>query len=335
MQLEVPDAGRRLAVVRLVSDLPLSDDERAFVRAGDRWVLDLGDRRLHRLEYLLEVDGHTAPDASNPERAPGAFGEKSVWCAEDYRPPFWLEEGRHGVEARTTELHVRSRAIRALVRLRLWAPADATPEEALPLLVVLDGPEYERLASLTDYVATLVEDWELPRMRVALLEPGRRDERYSASTAFSRALCTEVVPAIGDAVAVRSRPVAMGASLGGLAVLHAQRSHPGTFAGLFLQSSSFFSPVHDAQESGFGRFARITRWVRSVVRADTTPEAIPVVLTCGTEEENIHNNREMAKALQRQGYDVMLVEVGDLHNYTAWRDAFDPHLTDLLTKVWA
>jgi hypothetical protein len=31
---------------------------------------------------------------------------------------------------------------------------------------------------------------------------------------------------------------------------------------------------------------------------------------------------------------VQLVELGDLHNYTAGGDAFDPHLTDLLTKVW-
>jgi enterochelin esterase family protein len=28
-----------------------------------------------------------------------------------------------------------------------------------------------------------------------------------------------------------------------------------------------------------------------------------------------------------------LHEVPDLHNYTAWRDAFDPHLTALLTRI--
>jgi enterochelin esterase family protein len=42
----------------------------------------------------------------------------------------------------------------------------------------------------------------------------------------------------------------------------------------------------------------------------------------------------MASALAAQGYDARLYEVRDLHNYTGWRDAFDPHLTDLLRCAW-
>jgi len=38
----------------------------------------------------------------------------------------------------------------------------------------------------------------------------------------------------------------------------------------------------------------------------------------------------MARALAAQGYDVALHELRDVHNYVAWRDAFDPHLTGLL-----
>jgi enterochelin esterase family protein len=52
-------------------------------------------------------------------------------------------------------------------------------------------------------------------------------------------------------------------------------------------------------------------------------------MTCGAEEENVHNNRAMARALGTQ-----LHEVPDLHNYTGWRDAFDPHLTRLLAGLW-
>ena len=54
---------------------------------------------------------------------------------------------------------------------------------------------------------------------------------------------------------------------------------------------------------------------------------MPVVLTCGAAEENIHNNRLMARTLAAQGYPASLHEVPDMHNYTAWRDAFEPHLT--------
>jgi enterochelin esterase-like enzyme len=124
--------------------------------------------------------------------------------------------------------------------------------------------------------------------------------------------------------------VGMGASLGGLAMLHAHRTWPGTFAGLFLQSASFFIPRYDRHESGFPRYRRITRFVGGVLRAGSAIETVPVAMTCGIEEENVHNNRVMAAALAEQGYVARLDEVTDMHNYTGWRDAFDPHLTRLL-----
>jgi S-formylglutathione hydrolase FrmB len=58
-------------------------------------------------------------------------------------------------------------------------------------------------------------------------------------------------------------------------------------------------------------------------------------MTCGAEEENVHNNRLMVAALSAQGYDARLHEVAGVHNYRSWRDAFDPHLTDLLRRLWA
>ena len=35
------------------------------------------------------------------------------------------------------------------------------------------------------------------------------------------------------------------------------------------------------------------------------------------------------------GWETELHEVPDAHNYTGWRDAFDPYLVDLLRRVWA
>ena len=57
-------------------------------------------------------------------------------------------------------------------------------------------------------------------------------------------------------------------------------------------------------------------------------------MTCGQLEENAPNNASMAAALGRAGHDVTHVEVPDLHNYTAWRDALDPHLTAVLRDCW-
>jgi enterochelin esterase family protein len=61
---------------------------------------------------------------------------------------------------------------------------------------------------------------------------------------------------------------------------------------------------------------------------------VPVALTCGALEENAANNRVMASALAAQGYPVTLHEGRDLHNFTAWRDQWDPHLTRLLQEAW-
>ena len=271
-------------------------------------------------------------DPTNPKRAPGAFGDKSVVEFPDYRAPGWLSAP--GTAGRSTELRIPSRYLRAEVYARLWTPADAEPTEPLPLLVAHDGPEYDTLSGLTTYAAAMIAAGRLPRHRLALLGPGERDEWYSASVSYARALALAVLPALRREVAVSGPVVGMGASLGGLAALHAQRRHPGLFGGLFLQSGSFFNRRLDPQESGFARFGRITRFVADTRRRTLAAEPVPATLTCGSLEENLENNREMANALHAQGYRVGFVELPDAHNYVAWRDAFHPHLTALLAEVW-
>jgi enterochelin esterase-like enzyme len=328
--LRVDDPDQRLAAVRLRSDLPLADPQ--FVRDNGGWVLELPPTGLARLEYQLELSDHDGDtvvmcDPGNQERAPGAFGEKSVLLAPGYRPPAWLEEP--AVPGGLEEIGVR--VLGRDLPVGIWSPADGE----LPLLVAHDGPEYDELARLTRYAGAMIERGQLPPFRVALLPPSDRDEWYSASAAYGRALCNRILPAIRDHVAVCCVPVGIGASLGGLAMLQAQRTWPGAFGALFLQSASFFVPRFDRHESGFPRYGRIVRFVRRVLRTGTFPEPVPVAMTCGAEEENVFNNRLMVSALAAQGYDAHLAEVPDLHNYTSWRDALDPHLTQLLAGLWS
>jgi enterochelin esterase-like enzyme len=210
------------------------------------------------------------------------------------------------------------------VPVRIWSPAGGAT--ALPLLVAHDGPEYDALSSLTHYAGAMIATGELPPFRVAMPGPGHRDEWYSGSAHYARALATDVLPALEGAV-----PVGMGASLGALAMLHAH-ARRGVFAGLFLQSGSFFVPRYDAHESRFPRYRRIVRVVRELHRDAGPP--VPTALTCGVSEENLANNRLMARALATQGFDATLHVNPDLHNYTGWRDTFHPHLTRLLAAVW-
>ena len=327
--LRIDDPEKQYASVRLCSDLPLADP--AFVRDNGGWVLRLPENGLARLEYQLELSGHDGEtlvvcDPANPERAPGAFGDKSVLSAPGYRPPAWLEQPVAEGAREVIGLRVLGRDL----AIAVWSPC----EGALPLLVAHDGPEYDELAALTRYAGAMIEEGTLPPFRVALLPPGDRDEWYSASAAYGRALCNRIVPALRREVDVAGGVVGMGASLGGLAMLQAQRNWPSVFAGLFLQSASFFVPRFDRHESGFPRYARIVRFVRAVLRAATFDAPVPVGMPCGAEEENIPNNRLMANALAAQAYDAQLAEVPDLHNYTCWRDALDPYLTRLLADLW-
>ena len=208
------------------------------------------------------------------------------------------------------------------IEARVWSPWRGT----LPMLVVHDGREYQRRTRLTQWARAKVDAGELPPFRIALLDVPDREESYSASAHYARALVERVLPGLSSA----GPPVGMGASLGALAMLHAEARAPGSFGALFLQSGSYFVPRHDRHESGFRRYGRIVRFVRTVRRAGRQAVAAQTELTCGAEEENVHNNRVVAQALG-----APLHEVAGGHDWAAWRNAFDPYLVKLLARLWS
>jgi enterochelin esterase family protein len=334
-----PDPGGRLRGVRLQQDVRLPGDRLAFARSQDgaqgEWVLTVPRPDVDRMEYAFELqhpDGGSewVTDPGNPERVRGAFGDKSVLLMPEYAAPAWT--GARPPRGERTDLQLPSRGLAHPVPAVLWSSAGLADDTEAPLLVVHDGPEYDALACLTLFLDAMVDAGRLPPMRAALLAPVDRNETYSASPTYGRALALGLVPGLTRTVPT-TLVLGMGASLGGLAMLQSQRAHPGVFAGLYLQSSSFFHRVLDEQESGFARFSRITGFVDGVLRARAARDPVPVVMSCGLIEENVDNNRLMTRALQAQGYDTRLVENRDVHTYTGWRDTFDPHLVDLVRRV--
>jgi enterochelin esterase family protein len=172
-------------------------------------------------------------------------------------------------------------------------------------------------------------------MRVALLGPGPRDDTYSANPAYTARLVDQLVPWLTSRYPTTHRPVLLGQSLGALAALHAGWSAPDLFAGLALQSGSFFTPELDPQESGFTFFDRVAAFVAEVSTARAAPPRLPMLaMTCGTAEENLANNRRLRDHLRRIGVTVTWGEARQGHTWTCWRDTLDPHLTDLLREVW-
>ncbi|MDQ3953086.1 MAG: alpha/beta hydrolase-fold protein [Actinomycetota bacterium] len=338
----LPDPDRALNGVRLLQEIrrPRNGPELQRDADDDVWKAAFLRPNADRMEYQLELhheDGayEIVPDPGNPLTAAGPFGDKSVVEFPGYAPPAWLDEDAPPGDE--DPVLIPSRILRDRIPAIVWSPRDTDPEEPLPLLVAHDGPEYALYSALTRFLSVMVARGRLPRLRAGLVGPVDRDNTYSASAAYTRAMAHEILPALGRLAPTRhgrSARVGMGASLGGLAMLVQHRRAPATFGGLFLQSGSFFRQRFDRHEFGFPRFRRISRFVGGVLAVDDWAHPIPVTMTCGTVEENLANNRAVRDALEGHGYDVYLHENRDGHNWVGWRDTFDPHLTDLLTKVW-
>jgi enterochelin esterase family protein len=318
--------------VRVWAHLRLGDTSMHAVDGG--WEVRLTDLPVDRLEYLLDVDGDLRVDPSNPHVVAGPFGDHSYLPLPSYREPSWL--GTEGCEGVRTPLSI-PRTGAGRIDTEVWAPAETSHDVPLPLLVSHDGPEMDAYGGLTSYVAAMIAAGTLPPMRVALVSPGpRRNRRYAANPAYSRALTNRLLPALTDSVATAGRPVLIGQSLGALAALHAGWTAPTTFGGLFLQSGSFFTAELDPQESGFEHWREVTGFVASVHAAtQAAPGAPPTALVCGTAEENHSNNVAMHAHLAEVGVETTWGEVRDGHTWTCWRDTLHPHLTDLLLHAWA
>jgi enterochelin esterase family protein len=318
--------------VSVWAHLRIGDTSMREVSGG--WEVRLSDLPVDRLEYLLDVDGELGPDPSNPRLTPGPFGDHSWIPLPAYREPRWL--GRETCAAERGALTL-SRTGAGRLDAEIWSPAGLPAGQPLPLLISHDGPEMDAYGGLTSYAGAMVAAGTLPPMRVALVSPGpRRNKRYAANPAYSRALTTRLVPALTATVATVGRPVLIGQSLGALAALHAAWTSPASFDGLFLQSGSFFTADLDPQESGFEFWREVTGFVASVRAAtQAAPDAPPMTLTCGTAEENHANNLAVRDHLSSVGVETAWGEVRDGHTWTCWRDTLDPYLTNLLLRVWA
>jgi enterochelin esterase-like enzyme len=320
IRFQFPDPLRRLTAVRLAHELHHRLPHE-LTRRGTSWHLTAAVPDVARFEYQLElIDARGRSewivDPANPKTASGPWGDKSVWEEPGYRPPDWVAAEPVG---ETESVTIPSKILRADLPALLWAHPDATAET--PMLVAHDGPEY------ADHSALLTLLGQLPPLRATLLGPVDRNEIYSASPRYARALADEILPALPPA----PKRIGLGASLGALALLHAHRRYPESFDALYLQSGSFFRRA-DAHERWFPRYERIARFVGGVHR--TRPErTIPIVLGCGTVEENLPANRALEETLRRRGYDARLREFRDGHNWVAWRDSLHPHLLRLLQRI--
>ncbi|OYN96967.1 alpha/beta hydrolase-fold protein [Enemella evansiae] len=334
LRLSVPDPERSWRRVELVYHLDLDLPTR-FRRIRTGWALRMPTPPLDRLDYTLRVTDaagaeQTIPDPGNPRVAGGSFGSSSWLPIGAYAEPAWLAAEE---PAQHLEHWGLSDTAAGELTARVWSPASSRPGDDLPMLLVHDGPELAAHAALTRFAGTLGYP-----LRVVLLDPGPdRDQRYSADEGYA-AVLAEAVGVLRQRWPSSRKPVLAGASLGALAALHAAWRHPGTFAGLWLASGSFFSPDTDPGEQGYAHFPRIAGFTAEIAAAEALPDLGAVTMVCGTAEENLANNELLRDRLRGlgaggdQGVGWGTARQG--HTTSCWRDLFDPHLRELLATAW-
>ena len=295
------------------------------IAGTDLWfyVLDLPPRS--RVEYKLEVTtGRRSTwirDPLNPRVAHDPFGANSVAHAIGYETPAWIEPDPAAPEGSLEERVVRSEALGEPRRVTLYRPARFRTSRRYPLLVVHDGQDYLRFASLQTVLDNLIHRLDIPGMVVALTQPPDRMEQYRDSPEHARYVAEELVPLLERELPLLGTPAGrglMGASLGAVASFSTALRYPGVFGRLLLQSGSFaFSDIGPHDRSPI--FDPIAEMVNGY-RSRPVPVSRRVFMSCGTYESLIYENRSLAPVLRRTGMDVRFVEAPDGHNWENWRD---------------
>lgn len=302
-----------------------SSQQLARIEGTDVWHLTLELPPASRIEYKLEVvrggRGEWMEDPLNPHRARDPFGANSVAHGSTYEVPAWIHPDRESRKGRLDELWLDSQTF-GRRRVELYLPARFRRTRRYPLLVVHDGHDYLRYASLQPILDNLIHRLELPDMIVAMTSSPDRLIEYAGDERHARFLADELVPQLERVLPIDARPQArglMGASFGGVASLSTAWRRPGYFGRLLLQSGSFaFTDIGEKHARG-PTFDPVVRFMNQL-RAKPNAMSERVFVSCGMYEPLIYENRSIVPMLQATGMDVRYVEVRDGHNWENWRD---------------
>ena len=291
----------------------------------DLWFLVMEVPEGSRVEYKLELvhgpEQRLVQDPLNPHLARDPYGANSVVHAAGYVQPDWVDPDP---EARQGELvdHVLASEVFGDQRpVQVYLPARFRETRRYPLLVVHDGRDYLRFASLMMVLDNLIHRLEIPPMIVALVQSQNRLHEYAADPRNADFLVQELIPTLESTYPLVGTPSArglMGASFGAVASLAAAWLHPGFFGNLLLQSGSFaFTDIGDHDRGPV--FDPIVEFMNSFRESPGRP-AERLYVSCGTYESLIYYNRSLVPLLQSTGMSVRYSEVRDGHNWENWRD---------------
>jgi enterochelin esterase-like enzyme len=305
-----------------------------FERVGeaDLWVLRVELPENSRIEYKFEIvrDGQEVwiLDPLNPLQAADPFGANSVAQGHGYERPEWTLADPAARPGTVDEVALASAALGDDRHVGVYVPARFRRSRRYPLLVVHDGYDYLRYASLRVVLDNLIHRLEIPPLIAALTQSPERLVEYAGHAGHARFVAEELPAQLGRDFPLHSSPAArglMGASFGAVASLHAAWRHPGSFGRLVLQSGSFaFSDIGHHRRTA--TFDPVAKFVNEFRRHPGRP-AERMYLSCGIYESLIYENRSLVPLLRHHGIEVRYEEVRDGHNWENWRDRLQSALT--------
>ena len=287
---------------------------RGTLPATPLWIATLELAPDVYMEYCLGTDEARVDDPLNPRRVSNGMGK--------YNHCFYMPQGgptplarrdRNAPRGEGVQLDLPTEMLVAGSRRRLILYRPMTPGP-VPLLLVYDGPDYLRRASLAVVVDNLIAQRRIRPIALAMLANGRgaRMAEYGGSDGTLAFVHEMVLPAARqhlDLIDITAQPGAfgvMGASMGGLMALMTGLRLPHIFGHVLSQSGAFHLGPYQTSalelvEQGAARPLRL--W-----------------LDVGRYEWLLESNRRAHDLLQARGYDVAYREYNAGHNYTAWRD---------------
>lgn len=307
------------------------------IEGTDFFYLTVEIPERSRVEYKLEVwQGDSRDwflDPRNPHRARDPFGANSVLQSEGYEQPTWT---KHDPMARSGTLEpflFPSKAMGGPRSGHIYIPPRFRRSRVYPLLVVHDGSDYMRYASMKTVLDNLIHRLEIPDLIVALTDSPDRLREYANDESHARFLTEELVPHLASRFPLRDRPEArclMGASFGAIATFSTAYRYPGFWGRLLLQSGSFaFTDIGRSNRHNSPLFDRVVDFMNEY-RAEPTAISERVFASCGVYEKLIYENRSLALLLSKSGMQFRFTENRDGHNWENWRDRLREGLSWLL-----
>ena len=305
------------------------------VDGTDVWHLTMQLPPGSRVEYKLEVvrhgKGEWIQDPLNPALARDPFGANSVAHGTGYEVPTWIHPDRAAPPGRLDEIFIDSKTF-GRRSFGLYVPARFKRSRRYPLLVVHDGHDYLRYASMGTVLDNLIDRLEVADAIVVFTSSPDRLREYADDERHARYVTEDLVPFVERTFPLEAVPQSrclMGASFGAVAALSTACRYPGFYGRLLLQSGSFaFTDIGDRNHRG-PLFDPVVAFMNRF-RAEPAAVSERVFVSCGMYESLIYENRSLVPMLLGTGMDVRYVEARDGHNWENWRDRLRDALSWLL-----